>query len=254
MKYGPLGPGDRRTTPQTPDSKNNRSSGIQPDSYDTDNELDSSSEDDSIPLKKTSPKVAYRPLDLDSDLDHDSEGSTLKTRNESSNPNLNKSSIIRSVPRKFPNPDHYEDPRRAKSRATSPLNQPGETGDFNEVGIPIFEPSEHTLRGSRTSMRVLEDRMLSPQYEEKASQGRLDTVRTLLRSMEEARYRSEQDMALEVQPTPRPPSRGQASSGFGSLPDVRERTSPQLQQPTTTSRDDVSNGTVKHRPFTITDL
>ena len=194
-------------------------------------------------------------------MEHDPEDSIPKPQKKFEKLNLDPTPIIGLVPvsgRKFPNPDHYEDPRRSKSRGASPLENPWrKTGDFNEVGIPIVEPSEDARGSSRASMRVLEDRMLSPQYEKKASQDRLETVRTLLRSLEEARYRSEQDVTSEVPPALRPPSRGQASSGFGSLPDVRERTTPQPQEPDSNSKENLSPktpATHKSQSFICTDL
>lgn len=184
-------------------------------------------------------------------MEHDPEESVPKPQKDFKSPNLDPSPLIGLIPlpgRRFPNPDHYEDPRRSKSRGASPFENPWrKTGDFNEVGIPVVEPS----------MKVLEDRMLAPQYEQKASQDRLDTVRTLLRSMEEARYRSEQDVTSDVPPPLRPPSQGQASSGFGSLPDVRERTTPQPQEPASNSKENLSAKTPslhKSQPFICTDL
>ena len=192
-------------------------------------------------------------------MEHDPEESIPETQKPKKN--VDSSPVVGLVPtggRKFPNPDHYEDPRLVKSRAPTPLVQPWrKTGDFNEVGIPIVESFEHPMSDSRGSMRLLEERMLSPQYKEKASQERLETVRTLLRSIEEAKYRSEQDMTSDMSPTLRPPSRGQASSGFGSLPDVREKTASPPQEPTFNSKENLSTKksvTYKSQPFICTDL
>lgn len=238
LKYGPLGPGDRRTQDR------NVINEVKSEDYDTDNELDTSSDDGSLPLKKASPKVAYKPLDFDSD--HDATETIPKTIPH------RKLSPIESGARRFPNPDHYEDPRR--SRATSPFEKPWrKTGDFNEIGIPIVEPIVQQAKDLRSSKEVLEERMLSPQYEKKASQDRLDTVRTLFKTMEEGRFKSQSD--VNDQPLSiRPPSGGQESSGFGSLPDVRERITPQLQELNSTSRDNLTSKNFKTSSFACTDL
>ncbi|XP_051170815.1 solute carrier organic anion transporter family member 2A1-like isoform X2 [Leptopilina boulardi] len=238
LKYGPLGPGDRRTQDR------NVITEVKSEDYDTDNELDTSSDDGSLPLKKASPKVAYKPLDFDSD--HDATETIPKTIPQS------KLSPIESGARRFPNPDHYEDPRR--SRATSPFEKPWrKTGDFNEIGIPIVEPIVQQAKDLRSSKEVLEERMLSPQYEKKASQDRLDTVRTLFKTMEDGRFKSQSD--VNDQPLSiRPPSGGQESSGFGSLPDVRERITPQLQELNSTSRDNLTSKNFKTSSFACTDL
>lgn len=245
LKYGPLGPGDRRTSKGLKAKTEILSE--KSESYDTDNELDTSSEDGSIPRKKSSPKVAYTPLEPDSDQEEVSQIHKIPNPDA---PKI-KSTPIGAVPKRFPNPDHYEDPRRF--RATSPVERPWrKTGDFNEIGIPIVEPSVQETKDLRSSREILEERMLSPQYERKASQDRLDTVRTLFRSMDEARFRSQPDVMEESSLSIRPPSGGQESSGFGSLPDVRDRATPQEQ--VSNSRDNVSSKKFKSQPFACTDL
>lgn len=257
LKYGPLGPGDRRTTSQYPKAEKNQKSKEQsPEvNYDTDNELETSSDDGSLPLKKASPKVSYQLLEHDSD--HDT--NETPPRIESVPPSkpiapILKSSPLGAVPRAFPNPDHYEDPRII--RATSPVERAWrKTGDFNEIGIPIVEPKIEIARDLRSSREVLEERMLSPQYQQKASQDRLDTVKTLFRSLEDGNYKSQPDVTVNGTPISiRPPSGGHDSSGFGSLPDVRDRTTPQLQETISSSRDNISSKNLKIQPFACTDL
>lgn len=157
MKYGPLGPGDRRTDSKT--SLNQPSQAQKSKIRNTDSEDDLSSSDEEG-KKDSSPKVAYRPLDIDSDVESDLSSVEPRSRKrimgreyESVYNSDTFSSVKNSLKREFPNPDNYGDPRLnrrnidgssktssfefSRRRQNEPLQK---RGDFNEVGIPIVDP------------------------------------------------------------------------------------------------------------------
>lgn len=283
LKYGPLGPGDRRiTSVNVTQSQEIVSVTRKMRNAATDDELDSSSDDDGAPTRNgkkkitgSSPKIAYRPLELDSDVESDlsSIGPRSRRRVPSGvfdDPPKDYGSLVSpSNKRPFPNPDHYEDPRgskkpsildRADRRNGKSLENLVKTrggfsrtnsfefkkdsknnslksheGDFNEVGIPVMEPVMMAGGGSAgPEVPQQEVQVLLPRHQKHVSQERLDTIRSLLDSVDEnRRHRLENETLTEDDgeeypevPPPivgRPPSRGQVSSGFGSLLDVREK-------------------------------
>lgn len=115
LKYGPLGPGDRRTDSKT--SLNQPSQAQKSKIRNTDSEDDLSSSDEEG-KKDSSPKVAYRPLDIDSDVESDLSSVEPRSRKrimgreyESVYNSDTSSSVKNSLKREFPNPDNYGDPR-----------------------------------------------------------------------------------------------------------------------------------------------
>lgn len=160
----------------------------------TEDELSSSDEESK---KDSSSKVAYRPLDLDSDVESDlsSVGPRSRRRVLSKDYDLvfgsDQASGKNSQPRReFPNPDNYEDPRlnrkmryedqngfidgssRTGSFEFAKKRQGNETpkkGDFNEVGIPIVDPP--ALGSPRLETPFMKDvKSLINQYELNAEQ------------------------------------------------------------------------------------
>ena len=285
LKYGPVGLGDRRTTPMGKNSGKIANMKTKIRHEDTDDELDSSSDEDSTrkntkKILDSSPQVAYTPLELDSDVESDlsSIGPRSRRRVPSGIFDDFPKNSDTSVPHKrpFPNPDHYEDPRSSrkpfsinkidqrngkslenletqnrggfsrtnsfefsvKDNKTNALKSHA-GGDFNEVGIPVMEPLvvASMLTTGRTENSHQEAQVLMPMHQKHASQGRLETIRSLLDSVEERRrHRLDNEILSEEESRPypqipppiigRPPSRGQASSGFGSLPEVFEKNDP----------------------------
>lgn len=250
LKYGPLGSGDRRSGSNPP--TNNSRSTIQ--NLDSEDELDSSSDESKI---QSSTQVAYTPLGLDSDVESDlsSVGPRSRKRipskdyDQPHDENERSSSKKTSLKRQFPNPDHYEDPRTDRnSRFKSPNGYQDDSsktnstefakkgqeseapkqGDFNEVGIPIVDPfpDAKTNSGSTNTAHVKDVRSLIDRYEQNASQETLDEDRLSVKSTEDTRSRPESKMGIPlVAMVPgRSSSRGQSSSGFGSLPDVQDKT------------------------------
>ncbi|KAL0126172.1 hypothetical protein PUN28_004947 [Cardiocondyla obscurior] len=247
LKYGPLGPGNRRSDPPT--NQNSRST-IQ--NLDSEDELDSSSDESK---KRSNTQVAYTPLELDSDVESDlsSVGPRSRRRVPSKDYDVPHDEIDRtssrnsSLKRRFPNPDHYEDPRNRSSEVESPngyqdafsktggseLAKRGQEsdvvkqGDFNEVGIPIVDPFLDSKSNSATTNTAhLKDvKSLIDRYEQTASQESLDEDRLSMKSTEDTRSRSENKMGIPlVAMVPgRSSSRGRSSSGFGSLPDVQDK-------------------------------
>lgn len=243
LKYGPLGPGDRRST--SSNHSTNRNSMIR----NLDSEDDSSSNESK---KLSSPRVAYAPLELDSDVESDlgSVGPRSRRRISSKDydENDHHSSKNSSIRRWFPNPDHYEDPLRARSSRLRKSNgyQDGSSktgsfefskkdqesnvskqGDFNEVGIPIVDPFPEGKGNSSDTMHSKDVKSLIDRYEQNVSQETLNEDRLSVKS-EDARSRPENKMGIPlVAMVPNRPSssRGQSSSGFSSLPDVLDKNS-----------------------------
>lgn len=248
LKYGPLGPGDRRSSSNLPTTNQNSRSTIR--NLDSDDELDSSSDESK---KRSNPRVAYMPLELDSDVESDLSSTGPRSRkrvpsknfdepdkNESDQPPTKKSSLKR----RFPNPDNYGDPRArfrndhqdgsltTRSFEFARKGQESDVpkqGDFNEVGIPIVDPLPDVKSDSAgTNTAHLKDvKSLIDRYEQNASQETLDGDQLSVKSVEDTRSRPESKLGIPlVAMVPgRSSSRGQSSSGFGSLPDVQNKNS-----------------------------
>lgn len=249
LKHGPLGPGDRRSGSNPP--TNNSRSTIQ--NLDSEDELDSSSDESKM---QSSTRVAYTPLELDSDVESDlsSVGPRSRKRipskdyDQPHDENEHSSSKKSSLKRRFPNPDHYEDPRTGRtSRFKSPdgyqddslktsstefakkgrESEAPKKGDFNEVGIPIVDPfpDVKSNSGSTNTAHSKDVKSLIDRYEQNASEETLDEDRLSVKSAEGTRSRPENKVGIPlVAMVPgRSSSRGRSSSGFGSLPDVQDK-------------------------------
>lgn len=182
---------------------------------------ESSSDESTIYYKDSIPKVAYKPLEVDSEFESDLCPPV---------PQLKKVPLQEKC-YEFPNPDNYDDPRKYRSqlsRAKVPELKVKELsasqGDFNELGIPIDRSYEKNLMASKTSLSGPSDVSTMP-------------------ILYEARDQSEISKILvgggKFLPTtdgpPRPLSRDQTSSGFGSLPDVSDGPGPTLSRMTTSA-------------------
>lgn len=252
LKYGPVGPGDRRVAKDQSNA-----------SMDTDDELDSS-DGSQVARKDSASQVSYKPLELDSDVESELSGTAGRSRKrvlsndfeEPQKPQFGVKTPFGDM--RFPNPDNYEDPRCIRS---SRINTPSlaaksisnlenyksfekplsaSKGDFNELGIPLVESYEATIKGSTTSLRsptvmlTLQQLDREPSREYFGPSGYIHkpvSRKNDSAEMEENRkFRLENLMQHSIDyppPVPtspiRPPSRDQASSGFGSLQDIRER-------------------------------
>ncbi|XP_017758410.1 PREDICTED: solute carrier organic anion transporter family member 1A5-like [Eufriesea mexicana] len=242
LKYGPLGPGDRRTDSksslnQTPETQKSRYRNL-----DSEDELSSTDEEDK---KDSSPKVAYKPLDLDSDVESDLNQVEARSRKRimgkeyepvynSDYSSSNRSSLFK---REFPNPDNYEDPRLNRrlrykdqnenidgSSKTSSFefsrkrqdDKVQKKGDFNEVGIPVVESyvPGSALKGVKS---------LINQYELNVDQGPggdQDSVRSG-ESGSIPENKTVGGIPLVAMASKRPSSRGQYSSGISNLVDSK---------------------------------
>ncbi|XP_032662579.1 solute carrier organic anion transporter family member 74D-like isoform X2 [Odontomachus brunneus] len=256
LKYGPLGSGDRRVTSVVDHSaKSNSQATIQ--NLDSEDELYSSSDESK---KRSSPQVAYTPLELDSDIESDLSSTEPRSRKRVSSKDYDhtynheddsSSSKNSSIIRRFPNPDHYEDPRRARyrkqngyqdgSRKTTSFEfqRKGQEsdvfkqGDFNEVGIPIVDPlpdgkgdSADTNTAHSTDVKSLID-----QYEQNASQETIDEDQLSVRSAEDTKTRTENKIVSGIPLVAMVPSkqssRRQSPAGSGSSPDVQDKNTEQ---------------------------
>lgn len=210
--------------------------------------MESSSDESKPSRRNSSPKVAYRPLDIDSDVESDM--SAVGPRSRSRLPSKEQeeptspADHLNSPTRKFPNPDHYDDPRLVRTRyydeaedgskltdsiEFKKINDDSSTkwppttgGSFNEVGIPIVETNSVRLGKAVSQPNVLlmqNELKLIESYKKHASQDALDYDREIKLEREMAPGTSAASYGLV-----RPPSRGEASSGFGSLPDIQEST------------------------------
>jgi len=220
---------------------------------DSEDELDSSSDESK---RRSSIQVAYTPLELDSDVESDLSSVGPRSRKRISSKDYDQthdendrpSSRNTSLKRRFPNPDHYEDPQRGRnSRFRNPIGYQDNTsktstsefakkgqesdvlkqGDFNEVGIPIVDPFPERKGnlGSANTAHVKDVKSLIDRYEQNASQETLDEDRLSMKSTEDTRSRPENKIGIPmIAMVPgRSSSRGQSSSGFGSLPDVQDK-------------------------------
>ncbi|CAK9801608.1 Solute carrier organic anion transporter family member 74D [Anthophora quadrimaculata] len=235
LKYGPLGPGDRRTNSksslnQTPHT---RKSDIR--SLNSEDELSSSDEDSK---KNLSTKVKYRPLDLDSDVESDLSNAEPRSRkrivsrdydpiyNNDSNPYakisvpgyecLNQNSVVdpklnqsrykdRNEPSDgFSNTSSFE---FTKNRLDNSMQK---KGDFNEVGIPTVDPSNPFLKDVKS---------LINQYELNTEQQSNEDQESVLSGesgrVSESRFVT--GIPLVAMASKRPTSKGQSSSGYSSL-------------------------------------
>lgn len=280
LKYGPLGPGDRRTDSKQAINYNSQSTIANLDSAD---ELDSSS-DESKRRVTSSSQIAYTQLELDSDVESDLSSIGPRSRkhipskdNDSTfNEDDRSSSKNSSLKRHFPNPDHYEDPRKvrnAKSRnpngyldgsmktgsfefsRKSLKDDKPKQGDFNEVGIPIVDPfSSGKGEPDSTNAAYLKDvRSLIDRFEQNASQETLDDDRLSVKSVENTRNRSGNKFGIPlVAMIPgRSSSRARSSSGFGSLPDVQDNSDSHLEKRVIPSP---KNSVKRSKPSHWTDL
>lgn len=247
---GMMVPYNHRST-SNPATNHNSQSTIR--NLDSEDELDSSSDESK---KRSTTQVAYAPLELDSDVESDlsSVGPRSRKRvpskdyDQTHDENDRPSSRNTSLKRRFPNPDHYEDPRNSRFKkptgyqddstktSTSELAKKGQVsdvpkqGDFNEVGIPIVDPfpdEKGNSAGSTNTAHLKDVKTLIDRYEQNASQETLDEDRLSMKSTEDTRSRPESKLGIPlVAMVPgRSSSRGQSSSGFGSLPDVQDKSS-----------------------------
>ncbi|XP_076276039.1 solute carrier organic anion transporter family member 2A1 [Lasioglossum baleicum] len=159
LKYGPLGPGDRRTGSKSSLSQASHSRRSDIRTLDSEDDLSTSDEEGK---KNSSPKVAYRPLDIDSDVESDLSSTAPRSRKRihSKDYDIVYGDSSPSVPkpwskREFPDPANYDDPRLSRrlesdqngyvdgSKKTDSFeyskNNKQRQGDFNEVGIPVVE-------------------------------------------------------------------------------------------------------------------
>ena len=246
LKYGPVGPGDRRTNSKSSLNQisQNQKSAIR--NLDSEDELSSSDEES---RKDSTTKVAYRPLDLDSDVESDLSSVEPRSRRRITGKeyesvyNSDRSSSTKSSPfrREFPNPDNYEDPRKTRhvdgSSETSSFefsrkrqdNKLQKKGDFNEVGIPIIDPPPvvpPTLKGVKS---------LIDRYELNAEQQTGENQESV--NGNGIHLESKIGIPLVAMAPNRTSSRSQYSSGFSSLtdgkipedrPESRESVSPKV--------------------------
>ncbi|XP_012285063.1 solute carrier organic anion transporter family member 1A2 [Orussus abietinus] len=236
LKYGPLGPGDRRTTSDS--SKHLQDvPGASYKGKNSEDELSSSDEDSNAPKKGSTSKIAYSPLVLDSDAESDL-GEEPRSRKAILGKNLEspyRPDTSRRTPmiyRKFPDPDHYGDPRSSRNevpRKLSPLSLAKDSrdkkprGDFNEVGIPLIPlPGLANLR-STDSLFPHPGRFRIRHVPEGNSLGAAHPGDEVAIGNSRDKLSGSASNLANAGSVLRPPSRDQASSGFGSLPDVLGR-------------------------------
>ncbi|KAJ8669936.1 hypothetical protein QAD02_001195 [Eretmocerus hayati] len=253
LQYGPVGPGDRRTTRYESNSTVVNAS--------TDDELDNSNGGETL-RKGSTTQVSYKQLGFDSDGESDLSGTITGSRKRIPSDDIE---ILSKPPQRirpslshhrFPNPYDYENvkiTRRPGMQSSSFL--PGDhgtpeispktqdqfnkqlsisKGDFNELGIPLVESYSATIKGSTRSLKS-PTTMMSMQYLERNPHPELFGQISLnhdhekpsnIQEMEENRQFRLDKLMQPGNFSPvgnRPPSRDQASSGFGSLQDMREK-------------------------------
>ncbi|XP_043258795.1 solute carrier organic anion transporter family member 1A5 isoform X2 [Colletes gigas] len=238
LKYGPIGPGDRRTDPKPSVVQTSQKQKSNIRHLDTDVELSSSDEDGK---KDSSSKVPYLPLDLDSDVESDLSNTEPRSRKRihSKDYDRDQNSKQSSSPRpEFPNDPNHIDFRLAsqKKDPNSYLDGSSKTssfeftkngrenvvrtkGDFNEVGIPIMDPPGS--RPPQSDARFLKDvKSLINRYELNSDQ--VDGDGESVKSGESGgrtEYKGVGGFPLVAMASMRPSSRAQSSSGFSSLAD-----------------------------------
>ncbi|KAF7399488.1 hypothetical protein HZH68_008080 [Vespula germanica] len=229
--YGPLGPGNRRKTSNDVPVQQDRPRKQKTRNLETDDEFDSSSDESK---KNSSPKIAYKPLELDSDVEGDLGSTAARSRKRVLSKDYDEftersSSSLSSKRREFPNPDDYGDPRSIRSVSTKDRKayEDGSSktssfeyskterfkkGDFNEVGIPIVEyhPQSSDNSTGKDSIFLKDVKSLISKYEQHSSQEKLEDDRVSIKSA------GKTGIPLVAMTQPRLSS-GQASSGFGSL-------------------------------------
>lgn len=233
---------------------------------DSEDEFYSSSDDSKT---QPSPQVAYTPLELDSDIESDLSSAGPRSRKRVSSKDYDQTQHNEddgampknsSIRRRFPNPDHYEDPRRVRNAKSG--NQIGymdgsrktnsfefatkvqesdllKQGNFNEVGIPIVDPfpdGKGDSAGTNTA-HSKDVKSLIDRYEQNASQEAIDEDQISVKSAEDTRTRPENKIVsgipLVAMVPNRQSSRRQAS---GSSPDVRDKNPDRRpEKPATTS-------------------
>lgn len=278
LRYGPLGAGDRRVTSVDHPMRNNSQGTIQ--NLDSEDELSSSSDESK---KRSSPRVAYTPLELDSDIESDLNSTAARSRKRvsskdydhtSNHENGSSSSKNSSIKRRFPNPDHYGDPRRARnakykkqngyldgSRKTSSFefrakgqeSDVFKQGDFNEIGIPVVDPDG---KGDSTNTPHSDVKSLIDQYEQNASQETIEEDQLSVRSAEDTRTRPENKIVSGIPLVAMVPSkqssRRQSPADSGSSPVAQDKNPDQrLEQLRTSSPKSPSGG---GKPTYCTDL
>ncbi|XP_078038590.1 solute carrier organic anion transporter family member 74D isoform X2 [Augochlora pura] len=249
LKYGPLGPGDRRSGSKS--SLSLASQSRRSDVRTLDSEDDLSSSDGEGARKDSSPKVAYKPLELDSDVESDLSSTAPRSRKRIHSKDYDRvyddtipSVLMSPMRREFPDPANYGDPREARqqqprqngyvdgSRKTNSFeyskNDQARRGDFNEVGIPVVDENPATPPNSSFIKDV---KSLINQYEHKTDQPDTDAESTM--SGESVRVQPKMVVGsiplVAMAPTGRP--RGRSSSGFSSFSDGnRQEDRPESRQ------------------------
>ncbi|XP_054014166.1 solute carrier organic anion transporter family member 3A1 [Hylaeus anthracinus] len=241
LKYGPLGPGDRRT-----DSKSSLNKISKVRNLETEDELSSS---DEVAMKNLNSKVPYVPLDLDSDVESDLSNAEPRSRKRIHSKDYDRvydldqsSSEKSSFPRQNPGRTQYKNQKGTADGSyitssfeySSKQNGASRRGDFNEVGIPIVSYSPQ----SQSDPRFLKDvKSLINQYELNADhQVAEDQQVEAGVGGHHTDYKPVAGIPLAAMVQSRPESRnGQFSSGFSSLaggrapqdrPESRESSSP----------------------------
>ncbi|KOC65602.1 Solute carrier organic anion transporter family member 1A5 [Habropoda laboriosa] len=235
LKYGPLGPGDRRTNSKSSLNQLSQTGKSDTRGLDSEDELSSSDEDQK---KGSSTNVEYRPLDIDSDVESDLSSVEPRSRkriiSKDYEPVYNNDQSVyakAALPKyKHPNPNNDGDSKLNKaeykdqnenadgfSKTSSfefsrkrPDDGTQNKGDFNEVGIPIVDPPSPFLKGVQS---------LINRYElntEEQSNGDEESVL----SGESGRLpegKIVSGIPLVAMASKRPSSRVQSSSGVNSL-------------------------------------
>ena len=268
LQYGPLGPGRRRL--------GNNQSNASIANIETDDDLDSS--DGSQEVRKGSvSQVSYKPLELDSDVESElSEVAPRSRKRLSSNLDESKKPLPEIKPpfsnMRFPDPNNYEDPRLARSSRNNSPNlatdgssktdsfeyrkkkddkpPSGTTGNFNELGIPVVEAYEATVQASTSNLRSPTIMMAIQHLDRTPSRELLEESRFVYKpSKKNTSEEIEENRKFRLEKLIRPmnyspvnirsPSRDQASSGFGSSENVREKA--RLHSDVSDSRDSLSS-------------
>lgn len=276
LSRDPSDPDDGRPrSPHPPANRNSQSMIRGPDSED---DLDSSSDESK---RRSSPQVAYTPLELDSDVESDLSTAGPRSRRRVSSKDYgqtgNKDDRLSakgsSVKRHFPNPDHYEDPQRARNyrlkNPTGPQDGSSKTnsfefskkgqesdavkrGDFNEVGIPIVDHAFPDGKDGTNRAHLKDVKSLIDRYEQNASQETLDGDQSSMKSTEDTRSRSESKMGIPLVAMVPGRSRGQSSSGTDGSPDLPDENAvSRSDRRVTTSSKNIAGG---NKPTHQTDL
>lgn len=210
LKYGPLGLGDRRTGAKPVSTGADEAGRSMMRHLDSEDDLSSSDEDCK---KDSSPKVAYRPLDLDSDVESDLSSTEPRSRKQILTKHcdpvwtkeMNEKSMRKFPPKRFPNPDDYGDPREDRYRQSNGHldgssktnsfefskkglgNDTRKKGDFNEIGIPIVptDPSAWPGTVSGETPLLKDVKSLIDRYEQNSEKTEDEGNDVSVRSTEE---------------------------------------------------------------------